>query len=237
MLKTRINLVKRFICIHSAVLMLFSSSISYAILLGPYGALGLGQTRIQIPGGNVFDASSFVNGQTTTQVGELNGKVMIGYNFYNFFALEVSFADYARSQYKAYVPNGPSAYLKWVMSALNIVGKGYLPLPFEKNSWYNMSPYGILGFCEAWSNTNYQNSGVPFAPYVTAEYQLGGTDTSSLRPIVGGGVSYDIPNTQVSLAVEFTRISGTGNVWTNARSIPSAEMLTLNIYYSFNKPF
>jgi hypothetical protein len=210
---------------------------AYAVILGGYGALGLGQTRIQIPSGNVFNAAP-LNGYTSTQVGELNGKIMLGYNFYKYFGLEVNFGDYARSQYSAIVTNGPSAHLKYVMSALSIVGKIYVPFPQTENPWYNLSPYGIIGLSEAWSNTNYQNSGIPLASGVSAEYQIGGTDTSSLRPIFGGGVSYDIPDTMVSIGVEFTRIQGTGNPWTNARAIVSAEMLTVNVGYSFGKtPF
>lgn len=207
-----------------------------AVMLGGYGALGLGQTRIQIPGGNVFNAEP-LGGVVSNRIGDLGGKIMLGYNFYKFLGLEMSFADYAPSQYSAYVPQGPSAHLKYSMSALNIVGKGYIPLPLDPNTWFKIDPYGLAGITEAWSNVNYQNTGVPFTNNVNAsDFTLGSTDTSSLRPIIGAGVNYDIPQTMVSVALEFTRISGVGNVTTNARAIPSAEMLTLNISYNFTKP-
>jgi len=206
---------------------------AYAIILGPYGALGLGQTRIQIPGGNVFNAKP-LDGQTTTQVGELDGKILLGYNLYNFFGLEISFADYARSQYSANVAQGPSAHLKYTMSALNLVGKGYIPLSLNNPTWFKINPYGIAGVAKVWSDVNYQNTGVPFANDVnSSEFILGSTVTSSFRPIFGGGVNYDIPQTMVSIAVEFTRITGTGNLKTSVRAIPSAEMLTINVSYNF----
>jgi hypothetical protein len=205
-------------------------------MLGGYGSLGLGQTRIQIPGGNVFNAES-LGGTTSNRIGDLDGKIMLGYNFYKFFGLEMSFADYAPSEYSAYVAHGPSAHLKYTMSALNLVGKGYIPLPLGQNSGFKIDPYGMAGIAEAWGNVNYQNTGVPFASDVNgSEFTLGGTDTSSLRPIIGAGVNYDIPKTMVSIAVEFTRISGSGDIKTNARAIPSAEMLTVNVSYNFSKP-
>jgi len=222
---------QKIIIIILAMTILTFNQASRAVLKGPYGALGLGQTRIQIPAGNFFNAQP-LGGQTTTMVGELDGKIMLGYNFFKYFGVEGSFADYARSQYSAYVVNGPSAHLKYTMSALNLVGKGYLPFSL---AWLKIDIYGLAGFAYTFSNVNYMNTGVPFANDVNASaFTLGGTNTSSIRPIVGAGVNYDIPKTAVSLAIEFTRISGIGNLRTNERAIPSAEMLTLNIYYNFS---
>lgn len=218
----------------SALTTLFFMQPVYAVLTGPYGAVGLGPTRILIPGGNVFNPE-VMNGYASNWMGDVNGKIMIGYNFYRFFGLEMSFANYSSSQYSAYVPDGPSAHLNYTMSALNIVGKGYIPLPLNYNTGFKFDPYGIVGLSEVWSNLNYMNSGVPFySNFNAADFTIGNTPTSSLRPIFGGGINYDVPNTKVSLGVEFTRISGVGNIKTNSRAIPSAEMVTMNVSYNFS---
>jgi hypothetical protein len=205
---------------------------AHAVLTGPYGGVGLGMAKIQLPSSNFFNAVS-MGGNDTRSVGELDGKLILGYNINRFIGIEGSFSDYARSMYQGRVPNGPSGQLRYTMSSLNLAGKAYLPL--GSKTPFKLDLYLLGGLAEAFCNVNYENNGVPLASNVDpTAYSQGGTDTSQLRPIFGGGMHYRIPKTAVLVEVEYTRVEGIGNIKTDSRAIPNADLFTFNMLYNFS---
>ena len=56
---------------------------------------------------------------------------------------------------------------------------------------------------------------------------------NKVRPVLGLGASYDIPNTQLTTALEYSHIFGSGNVKTSSSAIPSADLVTFNVAYNF----
>ena len=113
------------------------------------------------------------------------------------------------------------------MSALDIVGKGYLPIG---DSGFNL--YALGGIARASNTTQFKNNGVSLANGVTAPRE--GTSTHyKIRPIYGIGAGYDFAQTNFGTRVQFSHLQGSGHLESNPKAIPSANMLTLNVSYNF----
>lgn len=202
-------------------------SVANAATPGAYAGIGIGGSKINAgssKGMFTNTTSDTTTTKTSTTSGGLGGKIFGGYNFNQFFGLEANFAEYARTTNKMTVDN-TSASAKYNMSALSLVAKGYLPLQHDFNL------YALGGAAEVFSKVNYSNNsdGVILA---NNNLKAGSQTTRKLRPIVGVGASYDV-NSQVTTGLEFSHIVGSGNVNTNAKAIPNANMLTLTGAYNF----
>ena len=203
------------------------ANLANAATPGAYMGLGLGASRAETPNSYMFSLDNAFTGTNQRQYGGLGGKVFAGYNFNRYVGLEASYATYAKSSYKA-TADGDSASLKYALSAFNLVGKAYLPFD---DSGFNA--YVLGGLSDVRNKVSYSNAGVDLADGITANFKPGTHTYSSIRPVYGVGMSYDIAQ-HVTTGLEFSHIQGKGNVKTSAGAIPSADLLTLNIGYLFN---
>lgn len=199
-------------------------SVANAATSGAYAGIGLGASKINAASKSMFTNTTTSATSTSTNSGGLGGKIFGGYNFNPYFGLEANFAEYARTTSKMTAGTN-SASAKYNMSALSLVAKGYLPI----QQGFNV--YALGGAAEVFNKVNYSNNSNG-AITVNNNLKAGSQTNRKLRPIVGVGASYDV-NSQVTTGLEFSRIIGNGNVNTNAKAIPSANMLTLTGAYNF----
>lgn len=173
---------------------------------GAYAGLGLGVGHVNEPKLSVVGATS-----TSQNQNGLTGRVFGGYNFNESFGVEAGYNHYASASTKA---SGPSFSAKRedAMQSLDVVGKGYLPLG---ESSFNV--YGLVG-------------GAYVHDKVTV---VASKTTNKVRPVVGLGAGYNIPQTNLVTSLEFRHTQGTGNVKTSASAIPNVDALTLNVAYNF----
>ncbi|EKD72186.1 MAG: OmpA-like protein transmembrane protein [uncultured bacterium] len=189
--------------------------LTHAVTPGAYVGAGLGASKLQTPSLSVTSATS-----TSTSRGGLGGRLFAGYNVNKYFGVEGGYATYAPSTYKGTTATS-TGKLKYSLDAINLVGKGYLPLADTGFNAY------VLGGVAA----------------VRSKVRLSGTDVfdgvanvsktnHALRPTYGAGVSYDFAQ-HVSTNLELSHIQGKGNVRTSNSAIPSANMVSFNVGYNF----
>lgn len=183
---------------------------------GAYVGLGLGGSRIE--SGNLNKNSIHATTTKTSQnLGGLGGRIFGGYNFNRYFGVEAGFAQYAQSKYTiASTVNSSNASLKYTMSALDLVGKAYLPIA---ESGFNV--YALAGAARVNSTQKLTLNTASFSKSMSQT-------THKVRPVYGLGTSYDV-NEHVTTNLEFSHIQGNGKNST----VPSANMLTLNVAYNF----
>ena len=195
-----------------------------AAIPGAYVGGGLGESVINTP--NPVN-NAFTQQYVSHDKGGLGERVFGGYNFNKYVGLEVAYANYARSLYKAYAfdDSTPLAMgtfsVKRTLDALSLVAKGYLPLG---ESGFNL--YALGGMAEVASSVELDYENVPMFPDENKTYY-------SLRPTYGLGMSYDI-NSHLTASVEYSHIQGKGDLKTSPSAIPSAELYTLNLAYNFS---
>lgn len=198
---------------------------AHAAHTGGYAGLGLGASQLDTSKKQLFEKGTEV--KTSQNKGGLGGRVFGGYNFNQYVGVETGYSRYAQSKYKASSKTGSSS-LNYSMSALDLVGKAYLPLGES-----NVNVYGLAGAAYVKSTTKYTNGKAVLAKNVVEPIE-GSKTHSKIRPIVGVGTSYNIPDTNVVTNLEFSHIQGSGNVKTSPNAIPSANLMTLNLAYNFN---
>ena len=105
---------------------------------------------------------------------------------------------------------------------MNLVGKADLPI---YDSGFSL--YALGGAAYVISKTDTKLNGVP------SKLKSVSVTNKKLRPTYGVGASYDIPQTQLTTSVEFSRIQGKGNVRTSSSAIPTANEVAFNLAYNF----
>lgn len=210
----------------AALLLSTVTNLTYAAHPGYYVGAGLGPSKLETSKQDLFsdiDAKSVSNSRN---LGGLGGRVFAGYNLNQYFGLEAGYARYARSKYNSSATgsNGESASasLDYSLYAFDLVGKGYLPLGET-----GFNAYALGGLARV-SNTVDANVTVNKDTILKTS-----PTTGKFRPKYGIGISYDVPHSPITTNLEFSRIQGMGNVKTNIRAIPSADMVTLNVSYNF----
>ena len=189
------------------------ASVANAATPGIYAGIGLGGSILRTP-----DHNRDIDGSTSAshELGGLGGKLFAGYNINKNVGVEVNYATYANSTYKNSGP-GFSEQYKFSLDALSVVAKGYLPIAES-----GFDAYALGGLAEVRSQQRVSATG----------FNTQTTKTSAIRPELGVGVSYDVAQ-HITTAVELSRIIGKGNVNTDNKAIPNADMLTLNVSYNF----
>lgn len=189
------------------------ASYSYAATPGAYVGLGLGVSKILSADENLLNGTNIQNSRS---LGGLGGRVFAGYNFSRYLGLEAGLAHYAPSKYNATDFNTNQSYaLKYDMNALDLVGKGYLPIG---ESGFNAYALGGVAYVKS-------KEKVSVSPDTGNE--AFSHSANKIRPIYGLGVSYDVSE-KVTTNVEFTQIKGTGS----HGEMPSANMVTFNVAYN-----
>jgi OOP family OmpA-OmpF porin len=204
-----------------AALSLAATSLTHAAHPGTYAGLGLGWSKQETSRNLELAPNANQSGGIgyKTDRDQLGARIFAGYNFNENFGIESGLAQYGKSKYKQTVGTG-NGVLEHKMQAFDVVGKGYLPV----GDGFNVYALGGLALVHA----QVKNSNVSSTDASYSKTQ------NRVRPIYGIGASYDIPQTQLTTNLEFSRIQGSGNLKTSKSAIPSADMLTLNIAYNFN---
>lgn len=186
---------------------------SFAANPGTYLGLGLGASKILSADKNMIEGENIRSSHT---LGGVGGRVFAGYNFTRYAGAEMGVARYAPSKYNANSTiDGDAISLKYNMYAIDLVGKAYLPLG---ESGFNA--YALGGVARVNSK---QQANISIDSYKVSRSET----TNKFRPIYGLGVSYDVTS-NVTTNAEFTQIKGNGKT----SSVPSANMLTLNVAYN-----
>lgn len=207
----------------SAILCLSTlTGLAFAAQTGGYFGGGLGASNLDIP----KDYQDVAFGTSTTAKGGLGGRVFGGYNFNNYFGIEAGFAHYATAtnKFASASPRVGHITIDNSMNAIDLVGKGYLPLG---ESGFNL--YALGGVAYVMNKVNFERT------YENSDIQPNKDSFSerSFRPVYGIGASYDIPQTSLTTNLELSRIQGRGDLKNDMHAIPSANMLTLNLAYNF----
>lgn len=217
--------MKKIIAVTALISSISFASLGQAAIPGSYAGIGLGFSTIDTTKSEVFTLNGAQSGITSRTQGGLGGKLFAGYNFNRYFGLEASYTSYTRSLYKG-TYNQLNSSIEYNMTAVSVVGKGYLPI---RETGFNV--YVLGGLAEVYNKVNFKNGGVPLAAGVATP--ANGTNTyHKLLPVYGVGLSYDI-NQHVTTNLEYSHIEGTGNVKTKYNAIPSADMLSLHVSYNF----
>jgi OOP family OmpA-OmpF porin len=204
-----------------AALALSTSISAFAATTGAYVGLGLGASRLNTP--NLDPEISGLSYSYSQSRGGLGERIFAGYNFNQYIGAELGLANYAQSKASVSLPGIASAQVKYNMQALDLVAKAYLPIA---QSGFNV--YALAGAALV-------NSKVKGTAQSDIIAEINGSQTVTtrkVRPIVGVGASYDI-NRNVTTALEYSHIQGTGNLQTSDKAIPNADMISFNVSYNF----
>jgi opacity protein-like surface antigen len=213
----------------SVVCLLSLAASAYAAKVGSYVGIGGGYSRVQ-----ASNPSLNLSPNATTTMSHSNslngfaGRVFTGYNFNQNFGVEVGATRYAQASAVSSATdttNFTSSNLKneYSMYAVDAVGKAYLPLAA------GFDIYALAGGAYVHSNMKSTTSGgwTSTQPALVQTPETN-TTTNALRPIVGAGVSYAIPNTQLATNLEVSRIIS------NTDNVPSANLATINLVYNLD---
>lgn len=214
-------------CAVVASLALVANS-AFAAKEGAYVGAGLGVNRLNTPNEFLFDKN---DPHVTSQSRELGGvteHLFAGYNVNPYFGVEAGAAHYSPARYKSSL-SGNNISVKmstnYYLSSFDLVGKGYIPLGES-----NFNLYGLAGAALVHSTNNIKTN---------AQGSIIINDTYSktqnvIRPVVGAGVSYDIPDSPVTTSLEFRHVQGRGDVEKSISAIPSANLVSFNVAYNFD---
>jgi opacity protein-like surface antigen len=216
--------MKKTLKISAAILALSAlTGLASAATPGTYVGGGLGYSNLGTPDHNIVTgprAAGLHQSYDKTGWGE---RAFAGYNFNEYFGIEGGYAHYAKATYKTSAPGLASGSVEYSFQDINLVGKAYLPV---YDTGVNVYALGGVAYVRSYGDEKLSSS----IPGV-AQHQS--KTNNKFRPTYGVGVSYDIPQTQLTTNVEFSRVQGTGNVYSSNSAIPSANLVTLNLAYNF----
>lgn len=200
------------------------SSLALAAKPGAYVGGGLGFSKQRTKNDSLIPNSSLTTTSKPDSYG-LGEQLFVGYNINEYFGVQGGFAHYAPSKAKSSIPGNTSTSKDYYLNAFDLVGKGYLPV---SNSGVNL--YALAGVAYVRSQTDYKQT------VLGTQTTNVSTHNNKFRPKYGVGVSYDVPQSPIGAALEFSRIQGSGTVdnSSNTRAIPNADMLALQIVYKID---
>lgn len=209
---------------------LLTSAAAYAATPGTYAGLGLGAGKQDTAKLNLSNPYGITFGQNVSNTG-LAGRIFAGYNFDNNFGIEAGITQYTNADTKFTGNNLVSGELsgsaEYQMTTFDLIGKAYLPL---SETGFNV--YGLGGISLVHSKTTVKatakNSSINYAESIKQS-----KSQDNIRPVLGLGASYDIPQTQLTTSWEYKHTFGKGNVKNSINAIPSADLVTLNLGYNF----
>lgn len=188
------------ICLSGALISMMTSA--YAVGDGAYLGFGLGQTSVNASSALVMGVPA-----TANKTG-MGGRLFFGGQFNPHGAFEMGFTHYAPATYDVSAPSGNKPALR--ISAIDFSFKGMYSLPY-----FGVTVFGMPGLAIAHAS----QSGS-----LTSAGQTGGNSTS-VRPKVGLGVSYDINQSWV-VDLSMQRMFGSGMV-------RSSTLTALSFSYHF----
>ncbi len=211
--------MKKMTKISATIASLLIAGMANAATPGAYIGAGIGGTMLDIP--DVTDLSDAYISISQERKG-FGGRLFAGYNFNKYIGLETAYAVYANATIKASIQDlGITISDTYSLSALSLVGKGYLPFG---ESGFNV--YVLGGMAEVMGKERVKASGLGVPPISDSQ------TTYKLRPTYGAGVSYDFTD-HVTTNLEVSRIQGEGDMETSSKAIPNADMISFNLSYNF----
>lgn len=184
---------------------------AHAVEAGMYVGGQIGKTNIHNKGRDVQTGTIPPTVFTTPTNTGFGGRVFVGYNFNPYAALEGGFTYYAPSTYKPSITtNCGNPQIR--ESAFDVVGKGILPI----GSFGAFAKAGVAVIRQSASGTLTSTS--------ISNCGSEGT-TTSVRPTLGVGVSYDLSQNWV-VDASISRVMGTSK-------IENADLIALGVSYHF----
>ena len=192
-----------------------TAGLAHAAKPGTYAGLGLGYSKTDI---------SFASASSKKTDG-LAGRIFGGYNFNQNFGLELGATRYntlkAKTDnfvYDDVVYNNAS--LRGHITALDLIAKGYLPFGEGFNA------YALAGLAYEMADAKV-NASRTVANRTESIRVKGSQD--GFAPKFGLGVSYDIPNSNITTGIEASRI-----LKRSSKGLPEMNLVTFNVGYNFN---
>ncbi len=189
------------------------ASAAQAATPGTYVGIGLGGSTLNVPSASSPDLIS-----TKKSTGGLGSRFFAGYNFDQHFGLEAGYSTYAGSKVSGNFDSNTSASIKYEYSALDLLGKAYLPVAATGFNVYALGGVALVNSKQVGKST--EDSSDNFSK-----------TTRTLRPEVGLGASYAI-TPKLTSNLELSRIIGRGNLKTDETAIPNADRLTLGVSWN-----
>ncbi len=155
------------------------------------------------------------------------GRINIGYNINQFFAVELGGGAWSDADYKwrAYDPtntvflgNGTGDVNSYMVDLLAKV-----TYPFENG----FKVFAKGGGAYVWSNTDIKRTLIPFAPFVRTKAD---SSESEVRPEAAAGIGYNIDDNW-SVSAQYTYIWGNNNNPLRGDNIPDLQMATVGVQY------
>jgi hypothetical protein len=203
------------------------ASTTLAATIGTYlGAAG-GRSTVRVPTTPPFDISGYPapSSVTKTTVG-WSERVFAGYNFTDYFGIEIGWNNWSRSLYNARTPFGNSA-LQYNFRDYDAVGKVYFPIGYT-----GANLYALAGAAFVTETLTYTDNGVPLSGVIAQPRNVGASHASNTRPMygVGGNITF---YKRFTVDLEFFQISSVGNFSNNATAIPFLTAGMLGFAYNF----
>lgn len=206
------------VCLAVIALLGVMSSAVFAAAPGGYVGVGIGADKLDL--GNYF---AYYNSPTynhpSSKIG-VAGNVFAGYNFNNYLGLEAGLTHFGTTSFTVTNSEG-TGKATYNLDAARLVAKAYLPVS------ENFNLYALGGVAAA-------RSKVSFSSLTAIEEMSGNTIETKLRPTYGVGVSYDIPDSQFTTNLEWSRIQGFSNIQNTMYAIPTSDLVSWNISYKFD---
>ncbi len=188
---------------------------AYAVQSGFYMGGQLGETNTHNKN-HEFKLSDGTMTTTKPSTTGLGAGIFTGYQFNPYAAMEFGFIQYAPSTYKpAGDVSGVCGNPQIRENALNLLAKG--TLPFDNFGLFGKAGMAYLRSSPSGSLSNDAMDG--------GCNSSGNHTTSTIRPMLALGVSYDVTQNWVA-DLSFSRVFGGGNV-------QSADFVALGISYHF----
>lgn len=219
----------------------------YAASTGIFVGIGIGHSIIETPSDSVFKsatpAESGYKNIITDSVHDIGGmgiNAYTGYNFNRYFGIELSYNEFAQSEYQSKqsavesettIVSSASSQITFKSKSYNLVGRG----SFSFDNGIEIFGRGGVAYVlqeEHYSTSTDQSSyNIPVNTDKLATPDLGNTTTQKFRPTVGVGIGYHF-NTHMGVGFAWNYVFGQGNLKNDKNAIASLQMLTLELTYS-----
>ncbi|MES2217857.1 MAG: outer membrane beta-barrel protein [Pseudomonadota bacterium] len=202
------------------------TSTTFAATIGTYIGAGGGRSSARIPTSSPFDVSIYPqpSSATKTTVG-WSERVFAGYNFTDYFGIEIGWNNWNRSLYNARTPFGNSA-MQYNFRDYDAIGKIYFPIGYT-----GANLYALAGAARVTETLTYTDNGVILSGII-AEPNPGVTHASNTRPMYGVGGNITLYR-RFTINLEVFQISSVGNFTNNPTAIPFLTMGYLGFAYNF----
>ncbi|MBU0744504.1 MAG: outer membrane beta-barrel protein [Gammaproteobacteria bacterium] len=195
---------------------------------------------------HIYDITHTPHSKNTDK-GSWGGRLLIGYAFNPYFALDGGFTLYPNNKYTANGLNQAEEHtykFKTSFYGIDLMAKGILPLEILSPNFCGWSIYAKLGIVAARSSFETEMDGVAFNP--TSEHST--INNTALRPGYSLGIGYNFTDdfgvdlswsgvygiNKIGMTCDTNGVCGTTiTAGGNKQTTPYASLLALGISYKF----